>query len=367
VQSGGKNTKESSVQASAEEKKTIGFDQTLLRIYNDAAITQMIALGHRTGLFDKMAEIGEATSEKLAASASLNERYVREWLGALTTGGIINYDFSTGEYFLPPEHAQLLIRKAGKNNLAVFAQYIGVMADVEDEIIECFHKGGGVPYSSFKRFHEVMAEDSGQSVVSTIIETVLPVVDGLVEKMERGIEVMDLGCGRGLALMRMAMAFPNSNFVGYDLCKETIAYANKEAKQLQLNNLRFEQRDVTALNETAKFDLITALDAIHDQAQPLVVLKNIHQALKDSGTFLMQDIDASSQVEKNLDHPLGPFLYAISCMHCMTVSLAQNGEGLGTMWGREKALEYMERAGFKSVHIHKLTHDIQNCIYVASP
>ena len=353
------------MQASAETKTSASFDQTLLRIYNDAAITQMISIGHRTGLFDKMAETGASTSEQLAAEASLNERYVREWLGALTTGGIVTYDPATKKYLLPPEHAHLLIRKSGKDNLAVFAQYVGVMANVEDEIIECFHKGGGVPYSSFKRFHEVMAEDSGQSVVSTIIETVLPIVDGLIPRMDKGIEVMDLGCGRGLALMRMAMAFPNSNFVGYDLCDETIAYANEEAKNLQLNNLRFEKRDATALGETSRFDLITALDAIHDQAQPQIVLNNINKALKANGTFLMQDIDASSQVEKNLDLPLGPFLYAISCMHCMTVSLAQNGEGLGTMWGRETALAYLDRAGFKSVKIHKLSHDIQNCIYVA--
>jgi 2-polyprenyl-3-methyl-5-hydroxy-6-metoxy-1,4-benzoquinol methylase len=353
------------MQAPAETKTSASFDQTLLRIYNDAAITQMISIGHRTGLFDKMAEYGAATSEQLAAEASLNERYVREWLAALTTGGIVTYDPASKKYLLPPEHAYLLIRKSGKDNLAVFAQYVSVMANVEDEIIECFHKGGGVPYSSFKRFHEVMAEDSGQSVVSTIIETVLPLVDGLVPRMKEGIEVMDLGCGRGLALMRMAMAFPNSNFVGYDLCDDTIAYANKEAQNLQLNNLRFEKRDVTALGETARFDLITALDAIHDQAQPQIVLNNVNKALKTNGTFVMQDIDASSHVEKNLDHPLGPFLYAISCMHCMTVSLAQNGEGLGTMWGREIALAYLERAGFKSVKIHKLSHDVQNCIYVA--
>lgn len=354
------------MQAPTETKQEKSFDQKLLDIYNGAATTLMISVGHRTGLFDKMAEIGEVSSEQLAAAASLNERYVREWLGALTVSGVIRYDEAGRKYSLPPEHAHLLIRKSGKDNLAVFAQYVSVLGSVEDEIIECFHKGGGVPYSSYKRFHEVMAEDSGQSLVPALLETVLPLVDGLAAKLEQGIDVMDIGCGRGLALMRMAKAFPKSKFVGYDLCEETIAFANQEAKNRQLPNLTFQVRDVSALTDVEKFDFITAFDAIHDQAKPQTVLDNISKALKANGTFLMQDIDASSHVEKNLDHPLGPFLYTVSCMHCMTVSLAQNGEGLGTMWGRETAQTYLKRAGFNSVIIHKLNHDIQNCIYVAT-
>ncbi len=354
------------MQAPTETKQEKSFDQKLLDIYNGAATTLMISIGHRTGLFDKMAELGEASSEQLAAAASLSERYVREWLGALTVSGIVKYDEAGRKYALPAEHAHLLIRTSGKDNLAVFAQYVSVLGSVEDEIIECFHKGGGVPYSSYKRFHEVMAEDSGQSLVPALLETVLPLVDGLAVKMEQGIEVMDIGCGRGLALMRMAKAFPKSKFVGYDLCEETITYANQEAKNRQLPNLTFQVRDVSALTDVEKFDFITAFDAIHDQAKPQTVLDNINKALKANGTFLMQDIDASSHVEKNLDHPLGPFLYTVSCMHCMTVSLAQNGEGLGTMWGRETAQTYLKRAGFNSVIIHKLNHDIQNCIYVST-
>lgn len=354
------------MQAPAQAKTEKRFDEKLLDMYNGAATTLMIAVGHRTGLFDKMAEIGAATSEQLASAASLNERYVREWLGALTVSGIVNYDAAEKKYLLPPEHAHLLIRKSGKDNLAVFAQYVSVMADVEDEIIECFRKGGGVPYSAYKRFHEVMAEDSGQSLVPALLENVLPLVDGLPAKLEKGIDVMDIGCGRGLALMRMAKAFPNSKFVGYDLCEDTVTYATKEAKTRQLTNLTFEVRDVTALQDVERFDLITAFDAIHDQAQPQIVLNNISKALKSTGTFLMQDIDASSNVEENLNHPLGPFLYAVSCMHCMTVSLSQNGEGLGTMWGRQLAKTYLQRAGFSKVEIHKLNHDIQNCIYVAA-
>src|SRR5690606_3222684 len=107
-------------------------------------------------------------------------------------------------------------------------------------------------------------------------------------------------------------------------------------------------------------DLVTAFDAIHDQARPAAVLANIRRALRPGGVFLMQDIRASSHLERNKDHPLGPYLYTISTMHCMSVSLATGGEGLGTVWGEEKALEMLREAGFARVELHRLPHDIMN-------
>jgi ubiquinone/menaquinone biosynthesis C-methylase UbiE len=116
--------------------------------------------------------------------------------------------------------------------------------------------------------------------------------------------------------------------------------------------------------EAESFHLITTFDAIHDQAKPLNVLKGIHRALKSDGIYLMQDISGTSHMERDIDHPIGTFLYTISCMHCMTVSLAQGGDGLGAMWGEEKTREYLQRAGFRSITTHRLAHDIQNNWYV---
>ncbi len=342
------------------------FEERLVQIYNNAALTLMISIGHRTGLFDIMSEMPASRVSAIARKSQLSERYVREWLNALTVGGIIDYEPESKKYVLPEERARWLTRKSAKDNLAVFSQYVGILADVEDDIVECFKKGGGVPYSSFARFHEVMAEDSGQSLVPALLDSVLLIVDGLTHKLTKGIDVLDIGCGRGLALMKMAGAFPQSRFVGYDFSKEAISFATENAKNAGLNNITFEAVDVTKVSDVERFDFITAFDAIHDQAQPQTVLNNIFRALKSDGIFLMQDIDASSHVENNMDHPLGPFLYTISCMHCMTVSLALDGEGLGTMWGRETAREYLQKSGFKKVDIHKLEHDIQNCIYLVS-
>jgi 2-polyprenyl-3-methyl-5-hydroxy-6-metoxy-1,4-benzoquinol methylase len=134
--------------------------------------------------------------------------------------------------------------------------------------------------------------------------------------------------------------------------------------ELGLTNVDFEQKDITLVNEHNTYDLITAFDAIHDQAKPDVVLAVIAKALRPEGTFLMQDIAASSDLHNNIDHPVGPLLYTISCMHCMTVSLAQNGMGLGTMWGEEKAREMLSDAGFSHIETKKLAHDFQNIYYI---
>jgi hypothetical protein len=111
---------------------------------------------------------------------------------------------------------------------------------------------------------------------------------------------------------------------------------------------------------------VTTFDAIHDKAKPLNVLRGIHRTLKSDGLYLMQDISGTSQVHKDTEHPIGTFLYTISCMHCMTVSLAQGGEGLGAMWGEQKTREYLQKAGFRSITTHRLAHDIQNNWYVVT-
>jgi len=258
---------------------------------------------------------------------------------------------------------------AAADNLAVFAQYIGLLGSVEDDIVECFRKGGGVPYERFPRFHEVMAEDSGQSVMSSIESHILPLVPGLAERLRAGIRMLDVGCGQGRIINRLAELFPASRFTGMDLSMEAIAAGRTESVARRLGNVEFVAVDLSDFDqraETAAYDLITTFDAVHDQARPLSVLKGIHRALRPDGVYLMQDIHGSSHVHKNLDHPIGTFLYTVSCMHCMTVSLAQGGEGLGAMWGEEKTRQYLAEAGFRSVELHRLAHDIQNNWYVVT-
>lgn len=347
--------------APAEEE----FSGRLLTIINHAATGLMISIGHRTGLFEAM-KAGPMTSVELAAAAGLDERYVREWLGALTTARIVELERAGRRYSLPEAHAAFLGRDAANGNMAAMFQFVSVLGGVESRIVDCFRTGGGVPYEAYDRFHEVMAEESNQTVVAALEDHILPLVPGLTDRLQAGIEVADIGCGSGRALNRLAALYPNSRFTGYDLCADTVAAAKREARTLGLGNVEFVAADATHLPGEAKFDRVLTFDAVHDQAHPAAVLANIRRLVKPDGVYLMQDIDSASDVADNLDRPLAPFIYAISCMHCMTVSLAQGGVGLGAAWGEQLALAMLQDAGF-AVETHRLEHDIMNLYFVCRP
>jgi SAM-dependent methyltransferase len=342
------------------------FAERMLGTMNEAAVALMVSVGHRTGLFDIMAGMPAATSAEIAARAALDERYVREWLAAMVTGRIVEHDGATGVYALPVEHAAWLTRAAGMKNLAIGMQYIGLMAQVEDQIVECFMHGGGVPYSAFPRFQAVMAEDSGVVQDAILIDARLPLVPGLVDRLRDGIDVADVGCGSGHAINLMAAEFPRSRFTGFDISPEGVAAARAEAGRRDLENARFEERDAAQLGEVARFDFVTTFDSVHDQARPDLMLAGIAAALRPGGVYLCVDTSASSRLAENLGHPLGPFLYTVSCMHCMTVSLADGGMGLGAMWGEQTARRMLAEAGFTSVEARRVDGDIVNAYFIAT-
>jgi 2-polyprenyl-3-methyl-5-hydroxy-6-metoxy-1,4-benzoquinol methylase len=349
-----------------ESESSSAFEERLVQALNEAGMVLMLSLGHRAGLLEAMADSQWRSSSELAGECGLNERYVREWLGSMTVSGVTELDGKGDRYRLPPEHATLLTNH-GEANLAVYAQYVPGLAVVEDRVLHCFRHGGGVDYPHYARFHEIMAEDSSQTVIAALFDHILPLIPGLTERLDSGIRVLDAGCGRGLALMTLAERFPSSTFVGYDLSYEALDFARQRTAERGLANLSFETRDLSDFDETATpaaFDFVTTFDAIHDQAWPLKVLTGIRRSLTADGVYLAQDIRASGSHAGDRAHPLGSFLYAISTLHCMTVSLAQGGEGLGTMWGRQKALQYLQQAGFSNVEVHELEHDIQNDYFV---
>jgi ubiquinone/menaquinone biosynthesis C-methylase UbiE len=349
-----------------DEGKVEEFAGRLVGIMNEAMLSLMTSVGHRTGLFDTLATLPASTSEEVAKAAGLDERYVREWLNAMTVGRFVDHDAKAGTYTLPPEHAASLTRAAGPGNLANMAQFTSLMGGVEDEIVGCFRVGGGVPYDRFPKFQSLMAEMSAQVHDAALIEGELALVPGLLDRLRDGIEVCDIGCGQGHAINLMAKEFPNSSFTGYDFSEEGIASATAEAKKLGLTNTTFVVQDAAKIKEQSKYDFIAVFDAIHDQAQPAAVLRAISNALKPDGVFLCVDIGGSSKVENNLEHPMAPMLYSVSTFHCMTVSLAYDGVGLGTMWGEELAEEMFRAAGFTSIETMKVPEDILNVYYVCN-
>ena len=347
-----------------DEAKAEEFGGRMVQLLNHSLLCLMTSVGHRTELFETLATLPPSTSEEVAGKAGLDERYVREWLNAMTVGGFVEYDAASKTYVLPPEHAASLTRAAGPGNLANMTQFESLMGGVEDDIVECFRHGGGVPYSKYPKFQELMASMSAEVHDVALIDGELALVDGLIDRLNAGIDVVDIGCGQGHAINLMAQNFPKSRFTGWDFSEEGIAAATAEAKALGLKNTTFEVKDAAKIDGSKQFDLITVFDAIHDQAKPDVVLKNIADSLRDDGVFLCVDIAGSSNVEDNLDHPMAPMMYSISTFHCMTVSLALDGAGLGTMWGEQKANEMFREAGFTKVETHKVPEDIINVYYV---
>jgi len=351
---------------SIDHAKREAFAGRMTNMLNDGFLAMMSSIGHQTGLFDVMSDRAPSTSEEIAHASGLNERYVREWLGAMVTGQIIDYEPASLTYHLPPEHAASVTRASGTGNIAAMLQWVGVMGAVEPRIVECFEKGGGLGYSEYERFHAIMADSNARIFDHTLTQTTLPLVPGVLERLRSGIDVLDVGCGSGHAINVMAGAYPKSRFVGYDFSEEGVETGRAEAAERGLTNARFEVRDVASAGDAARFDFITSFDSIHDQAQPASVLAGICASLRDGGTYLMVDIAASSLLEENLDHPLGSFLYSISVMHCMSVSLALEGEGLGTVWGEQKAIEMLAAAGFGHVEVKRVEGDVTNNYYIAT-
>lgn len=348
-----------------DDAKLGAFGEKMLGILNGGMAANMISIGHQVGLFDAMAGLGApATSPQIAEAADLDERYVREWLGAMATAGIVEYEAGRGAYLLPPEHAAMTTRAAGPGNFASFAQFVPLCAGVEDELVDKFHNGGGVPYSSYPRFHKAMAEMSGAIVDASLLEVTLPLVPGAIDRLKEGITVADVGCGSGHAINVMAQAFPNSTFVGMDFSDEALTNGRNEAKAWGLTNASFRAQDAAKLTGDETFDMITTFDAVHDQADPQGMVDGIYKSLAPGGDWLCVDIQASSHVGENLDHPLGTFMYSVSCSHCMTVSLAYDGEGLGAMWGVQKAREVFTNAGFTNIDVHNIEGDPMNNYYV---
>lgn len=346
-----------------DEAKVEEFAGRLFETFTSGTLTLMIDVGHRTGLFEAAAA-GPATSTELAERAGLRERYVREWLGALTTAEIFGYDPESGRYTLPPEHAACLTG-GGSDNLAPMSLLPALLGNHLDGVIDAFRHGGGVPYEKFRpRFTAVMDGLSRGLFDGQLIDGILPLTGDLPERLTAGIRVADVGCGSGHALNLLAAAYPASTFVGYDIGADAIEQARAEAAEMGLSNVRFEVQDVARLPLDPPLDAVFAFDAIHDQADPAGVLRSVHAALAEGGTFVMFDIKASSKLENNVGNPFAPLLYSISTLHCMTVSLALDGAGLGTCWGEELARQMLADAGFEVLAVSDVPDDPMDCVYL---
>jgi SAM-dependent methyltransferase len=281
----------------------------------------------------------------------------------MATGGIVEYDAGSRTYTLPPEHAMCLTGTSSRN-LAPNSHMLPMLASRMERVAECFRAGGGVPYSAF-RPDFTGAQDASWRLLydGLLVKSFLPAVTGLPQRLEAGIRVADVGCGTGHAVNVMAREHPASSFVGYDWGEDAVARGRAEAAAMGLGNTRFEAMDITRMPPEPKFDLITSFDSIHDQRDPATVLRRIADALAPDGVYLMIEPKASSRLEDNIGNPFAPYMYGVSVLHCLTVSLAEGGTGLGTCWGEQVARQMLAEAGFSQVEVVDAPGP-QNSIYI---
>jgi 2-polyprenyl-3-methyl-5-hydroxy-6-metoxy-1,4-benzoquinol methylase len=329
--------------------------QALYDTLNGAAITLCLSIGHRTGLLDYLASVGWVTSGDAARATGLQTRYVQEWLDAMVAGAVLGFDSESDRYRLPAHVAPYVSSIGGPLNVALHAQYLSVLGSVEDEVVEAFREGGGVPYDRYPRYQEVRAEKGNATFQATLLDQLLPSIPGLPERLESGLDVVDVGSGAGHAVNLMAARYPSSRFLGIELSTSAVRMAEEDAARANLSNVQFRAADAADLVGT--YDLVLMFDVLHDLARPAQVLAALRTALRSDGLLLVGEVAAASGIAGNMGRPLGAWMYTLSLMHCMTVSLAQGGPGFGNMWGTDRVTELLRTGGFVVEPLEPLVGD----------
>ncbi len=319
----------------------------------------LATLGDRFGLFKLLAGDGPQTSRQLALAAGVSERYALEWLSGMTAAGYLTHDPLTVTFTLPAEHAPILADEGGPGFIGGLLHQIPPALSVYEALAEAFRTGVGVPMSTYPQgFWDGMQRDTDTTIRNSLTQEWIPAMPDVQRRLEQGIAVAEVGCGSGRALIRLAEAFPNSRFVGYDSfpAQVDLAVAGVDAAGLA-DRVRIELRDVSE-GLPDRFDVITSFDVIHDSADPAALMAAIHHSLKPGGIHAMLEPAAGETLDDNLG-PIGTILYSFSLFYCLGVSLAEGGPGLGTAGLPEsKVRSLATSAGFSAVRNTGIAHPL---------
>jgi 2-polyprenyl-3-methyl-5-hydroxy-6-metoxy-1,4-benzoquinol methylase len=316
-----------------------------------AALTAALAyIGDRLGIFKAMAGGSAFTTRQLAQRTGLNERYLREWTATMAAAGYIDYSPGDATFRMSPEQAAVLTNEDTTYFTAGAFQYAVACYRQIPKLMEAFKNGGGVPFSDFgPEIVEAIERLFHVGYETWVAREWIPAVADIHERLLTGGEAAEVGCGAGQCLIPVAAAFPNSRFFGYDVDRISIERArNKAANAGLAGRITFEQIAAEHVALAERFDLVMAFNCIHDMAHPRAALRSIQRMLKPDGAFLWSEADVGERLEDNLN-PVGRTLFGASTMHCMTVSLAQGGEGLGSAISEELATNLAAEAGFASL------------------
>ncbi len=315
------------------------------------ALTAALAyIGDRLGIFKAMAGGTAFTTVQLAQRTRLNERYLREWAATMAAAGYIDYSPQDGTFRMNSEQAAVLTNEDTTYFTAGAFQYAVACYRQIPKLMEAFKNGGGVPFSDFgAEIVEAIERLFHVGYETWVARDWIPAVPDIHQRLLTDGEAAEVGCGAGQCLIPVAAAFPKSRFFGYDVDRTSVERArNKAAGAGLTSRITFEQIAAEDVPFGERFDLVMAFNCIHDMAHPRAALAAIQRMLKPDGAFLWSEAEVGERLEDNLNS-VGRTLYAASTMHCMTVSLAQGGEGLGSAISADLAGRLAAEAGFTSL------------------
>lgn len=332
------------------KEKLKAFTSDVFRDMAGAMTAGLAYIGVRTGLFRAMDGEGPMTIDAVVTKSGLHRRYVEEWLNGMASAGYLEYDPERMTFSLPPEHAFLLASDDTDHFAGGLFHMAPALLGVAPQVAEAFEKGGGVPFHEYGE-DGILALDlvNRGNYQHRFADYWLKAVPDVVDRLERGARVLDVGCGSGHVCLALAKAYPASTFHGVDLSKDSIERARASATGAGLSDrVSFAACRIEELDPADEFDLITACDCVHDFTRPVEVLEAIKSRLTADGTLFVIEPKAADRLEDNF-HPIGTMFYGFSVFHCMTQSLADGGAGLGTCMGPQKITALMNSAGFSRV------------------
>jgi 2-polyprenyl-3-methyl-5-hydroxy-6-metoxy-1,4-benzoquinol methylase len=331
------------------DEKKIG--EIAFRVVGDMGGAFAIAqgyIGDRLGLFKAMAGAGPLSSQELADKTGLNERYVREWAKGSVAAEYIDQDPGTGKFIMTDEQAFVLADEDSPMFIAAGFQFTMPSLYRVPQVVEAFKNGGGVTYQELgDEVADAIELFWKPTFTHSLVQKWLPAVPGLTDRLAEGASVIDVGCGHGQSTIHMAKAFPSSTFLGIDNDARSIEKAKRLATANGVSNVEWMAASAEEIPKGKEYDLICSFDCIHDMTNPVGVLKVIRDALSPDGVHLWVEPNGSHEPMENRN-PVGKMFANLSPLHCMTVSLAHGGEGLGSIIGEKGARELAEKAGFSN-------------------
>jgi len=338
--------------APLDPEKLNAFVGKMLGELGGAWSVPTVRIGVRLGLFDALHREGPATAGELAKRAGgLTERYVREWALAQVAGGYVDFDSASGKFSLSPHQAMVFAIPDSPVYLAPAFEMAAAMIEGEPKVEAAFRTGEGVRWGNTAGcLFCATGAFFRPGYVNNVVQSWLPALDGVVEKLNAGAKVADVGCGVGFSTLLMAKAFPASEFVGFDFHEPSVAEARRHAEAHGLSErVRFEAANAKEIAESG-FDLVTFFDCLHDMGDPRGASAHMRKILKKDGTWMVVELLSADNLQDNMN-PVSRLYYNASTMICVPTSLDQEvGEALGAQAGEARLTQVIRDGGFTRVH-----------------